>query len=766
MPNPSIQMNVFSLALFVVGFSAGALFLFSLSRRPAPGARLLAGIMWATALWSFGYALELASVDQTAILFWVRIEYLGIAAIQVLWIPFVLQYVGRERWLTRSRAPLFLVIPVCTVLLNYTNSWHHLYYASVHVLEADGLTILALRGGPWYWVNAAYGYFVLLTGSVLLIRHVIYSPTLYRQQVWALVVAALAPMIGNVLYLLGLTPVAYLDLTPFAFVVTGLAISWGFYHLRLFDVTPIARDSLIETLRDGMLVLDAQGRIIDFNPAARDYLALDKSAVGQPVHTIRTAWPGLAEFCQAKQQVRGEIVVEHSAPAYLEVIHSPLYNHSNRFVGSLLALHDITEHKEVEAAERARQIAEAASRAKSQFLATMSHEVRTPMQGVIGLIEMLLETPLAPEQTEIGETVRTSAETVLAILNDILDISKIEANKFVLHQENFDLRALLDTVYRMFVLQAQEKTIHLVHEVEPEVPLLLHGDSMRLRQILVNLIGNAIKFTDGGEVVVHVALEETSQDDPVTLHFAIRDTGIGIPAARLPHLFQVFVQGDSSTHRKYGGSGLGLAICKQLAERMGGRVGVESVEGQGSTFWFTAVLDQQSVSAQPFKAAVDKPSQPMITAVAGDDRTPTQAGPSWSPGDAACHRALLAEDNQTSQKIVLVMLAKLGCITEVANNGLEVVEAFSNHVYDLILMDVAMPQMDGLEATRRIRQMELEDQHTPIVALTAHAMSDDRVRCLAAGMDDYMTKPIRLPELAALLKQWVHSEPDNTTQPK
>ncbi len=375
MPNLVIQFNGYSLALQGVSFVAVALFLFSWSRRPAPGARLLAWMMLAAALWSGGYALELASLHQAAMLFWVRFEYLGIAAVQVMWIPFALQYIGRERWLTRTRRALFFVIPVCTVLLNYTNSWHHLYYASVNVHVSNGLSVLALGGGPWYWVNAAYGYFVLLTGSILLIRHVIYSPALYRGQAWALVIAALAPVVGNVLYLLGLTPVAYLDLTPFAFVVTGLAISWGFYHLRLFDVTPMARDSLIETLRDGMLVLDEQGRIIDFNPAARDYLTLDKSAIGQAVQAVATHGPGLAELCQAKQQAHTDIVVEHSAPSYLEVIHSPLYNHSNRFAGSLLILHDMTEHKEAEAAERARQIAEAANRAKSQFLANMSHEV-------------------------------------------------------------------------------------------------------------------------------------------------------------------------------------------------------------------------------------------------------------------------------------------------------------------------------------------------------------------------------------------------------
>src|SRR6266516_5187268 len=1032
--------------------SAG-LALFAWRRRLMAGIAPFSILMLAVAVWSLGYALELAGADVPTKLFWLNIEYLGIVIVPAAWLTLALQYTGRTKWLAPRLLVLLSIEPLITLVLVWTNDIHHLIHAKVGLEISSAFTVLVITRGTWYWINVVYSFLLLLLGTALI---VLFIPTLrrsasvYRGQVSALCIAVLVPWVSNAVTDFGLSPLPNLDLTPLAFTVTGIAMAWSLFRFRLLDITPVARYAVVESMSDAVIVLDKYNRITDLNPAAQRLLGHTLSElVGQPAALVASAWSDQTERFRDVTEAHEEIVLTvDGTPRSFDLRISPLSGRRGSLTGRLLVLRDITERKQamealerareeqedsaqenarlyleaysqrqyfealmnicpiavvridvddlivacnpafeqlfgytqveilgcnldelvstpehraeasgyqtraqegevvhaltrrrrkdhtlvdvevlgapvvvegrkvgifafylditerkqaMEAIEQARAAAEAANQAKSAFLAMMSHEIRTPMNAIIGMTGLLLDTSLSTEQRDYTETVRSSSDALLTIINDILDFSKIEAGKLELERQAFDLRECVESALDLLAARATEKGLDLAYLLDEQVPAAVYGDVTRLRQILVNLLSNAIKFTEKGEVVLSVVARRKDengranhqQPDGVSfyeLHFAVRDTGIGISEEGMARLFQSFSQVDASTTRRYGGTGLGLAISKRLAELMGGNMWVESQPGTGSTFHFTllaqaaptrsrpyldtsqpqlagkrvlivddnatnrsiltlqtqswgmvphayasgqealaqvqagvpfdvAILDMQipdmdglmlaeqlrryqngqelllvmltslgrreiETQGVEFAAFLHKPIKPsqLYNALLSLFAEQEQAYPGLKPaeqtggqfdeglGQRLPLRILLAEDNTVNQKLALRLLEGRVYRADVVANGLEVLEALQRQRYEVILMDVQMPEMDGLEASRAIHEGGPAEERPRIVAMTANAMQGDREECLAAGMDDYLTKPIQIKALQETLERVglcarVHRRPTSPLSP-
>jgi PAS domain S-box-containing protein len=497
--------------------------------------------------------------------------------------------------------------------------------------------------------------------------------------------------------------------------------------------------SLIEANIDAIMTTDPHGIITDVNKQMEALTGCTRDElIGAPFKSYFTdparAEAGIRRVLAEKKVTDYELtacsregkrtVVSYNATTF--------YDRGRNLQGVFAAARDVTEGKRVELElQQAKAIAEGASQSKSDFLASMSHEIRTPMNAIVGIADLLSRTTLSPEQDRYVQIFRRAGDNLLHLVNDILDLSKIEASQLELERTPFPLQDLLDKVSEMVSMRADEKGLALVFGIDDDVPLERVGDPTRLRQVLLNLVGNAIKFTETGQVSLRVSAEASGT--PAALRFTITDTGIGIPAEKLEAVFERFTQADSSTTRRFGGSGLGLTISKRLVEMMGGRIWVESVVGEGSVFSFTVPLEIPQGIA---------PSALVPAGVAPDTALPPL-------------HILLVEDSPDNRIITMAYLRDTPCTVDVAENGAVACEKFAHGRYDLVLMDRQMPVMDGLAATRAIRRWELDNHRAPrpIIALTAAALKADRETCLAAGCTAFLTKPIKQEALLQAIRE-------------
>jgi PAS domain S-box-containing protein len=457
-----------------------------------------------------------------------------------------------------------------------------------------------------------------------------------------------------------------------------------------------------------------------------------------------------SESIQSKSHSGEYLMQRKDGSIFPAVIYASRMEKEGIFMGWRGIVTDIAERKRSEEAlKQAKEAAEDAARAKAEFLANMSHEIRTPMNAVIGMTGLLLNSDLDFEQRECIDIIKNSGDALLATINDILDFSKIEAGGMGLEQKGIHLQSFLDDCLHLLAAGALEKELKLHYRIDESVPKAINADPTRLRQILTNLLSNAVKFTEKGEVLVSVTSSAANEGNDIDLLFAVQDTGIGIPRQRMDRLFRSFSQVDSSTTRKYGGTGLGLAISQKLVHLMGGRIWAESELGKGSTFHLSIPVGIASI---PDRKDESNPCRCQdFCQVEG----PIKADATLKAhGDLEELRILIAEDNEVNKTVIKKMLRKLGYHPDIADDGQGVLIAMEKQPYDLILMDIQMPRMDGLEAARQIRQRWPGEKQPSIIALTACALEGDREKCIEAGMDGYISKPVKMQDLSEALGRW------------
>jgi PAS domain S-box-containing protein len=591
--------HVYVSPLYVAAVVSFVLALFAWRRRFTEGRLVFALFMAAAAEWSLAYALSLISEGMALKLFWIKIRYLGIVIVPGAWLTLALLQTGRGKWVTRRNLILLTIEPLCILLLIWTNELHHLYWAEVMLEEIGPFKLIEAAPGIFYWVHVVYSYLLILYGSALLVQMVVRSPNLYRWQSLAVLFGAVGPLIGDVLSTFRLlSAISWIDLTPFFFTLTGLAMAWAFFRLRLLDIVPVARDAVIESMSDGVLVLDADDRIVDVNPVAEGIINRDASEViGQLAERVLSPWPDLVERYRSMPETHTEICVGQGAvKTYFDLRISPVRDWRRRLTGRLIVLRDITRRKEMEKAlQEAKETAEAANRAKDEFISVVTHELRSPMTAIHGSSTLLSDEgagPVNEEQAEFLEIIETNTRRMIALVLDLNDVSRIESGQLHLRLGAVSLNKLVKEVVHSAQPRIEEMAIMLSVRIDEGLPPVW-GDRVRLEQILTNLVNNACKFTPkGGEITIR-AERTVGGDGAEAMCVSVQDNGLGIKPEDQAKIFTKFFRARDDKVSAIPGSGLGLSITKSLVEMQNGRIWFESEYGQGSTFYFTVPLAEE-----------------------------------------------------------------------------------------------------------------------------------------------------------------------------
>ncbi|HMN27044.1 MAG TPA: histidine kinase N-terminal 7TM domain-containing protein [Caldilineaceae bacterium] len=869
-----------------------ALGIYAWGRRGEPGVTAFLFTSVGLAAWSIFYSLEIMSAEFETKLFWHKMVYTMLVLVPGPWALFLYQYDTRTKRLPPWLPWALAVEPVLFVLLTWTNgALHTLVWRSV-TLTGDVPDLEFVRG-PFFWVHTLYSYLLILIATYFFTRMLWHEPKLPRWQVAVLALAAFFPLIINFIHVMQLHPFYPLDLTPFALATMGTAASWYAFRFEIWDFLPAAHNVIVESMNDGMIVLDVEQTVVEINPAALELLGMQRSdAIGRPVAAILPSWETV--YTHHKEAMTPWELVLPSEPdkRYVDLVYSNLYSRNHRLTGALLTLRNVTARKLAEQAlaeertllahrvnEQTADLRKAngelarVAKMKDEFLANMSHELRTPLNTILGLSEALQEQvygPLGERQVRALRNVEESGRHLLTLINDILDVSKIEAGKLSLELQAVSADSVCQASLGLVRQMAHKKQIEVLYTPDPMVAVL-QADERRLKQILVNLLSNAVKFTpEGGKIGLEVKGDRTQE----AINFTVWDTGVGIASEDLQRLFQPFVQLDSRLSRYHDGSGLGLVLVYRMTQLHGGSVGVSSAVGAGSRFtvslpWREPMMPAFMQSAAETEALLtqmrrvllvdnspttidqvrryllelgaetivlpdsvdpvetarreqpdliimdvvfsDQPStqilsdlrrcpetsvipvlvlsvvadsvlsnmpiddgqqrvyhllkpisrqqlsQGLVRAMLQPPQTVDQPpAPTLLEGanDGCQPVILIVEDNETNIRTLVDYLGAKHYRLEVARSGTEAIALLRQIQADLVLMDIQMPNMDGIEVIRLIRS-ELGLASLPIIAVTALAMPGDREKTLAAGANDYLSKPVSLKRLVALVEQYI-----------
>lgn len=690
---------------FLVGLAIIVLLaVYSFRRSHMHMASTFGWLMVAVGFWVATYLLDLANTDYHVKLFWLKLKYVGATASAVMWLKLALVFTHKERWLNKTFYVLTGAWSATVVLLAFTNEWHHLFWVSYD--SVPGVMESVTVHGPLFLLYALGGAGVVPASIAIYASHLVQVQKFYRYRAIMFILGGCLPVLGNVAHVYGYPLVPNVDQVPLMLVIGCCFYAVAIFRYQALDVLKVAQNLVIDSVNAGVVVVDHNRMILGFNPYAADVFAkarvnLDIEDLVPEVHNLEL---------QDNQEF--EISTTEAEPRCFLVKVSEIENTRVGKLGHALILFDITARKNAE-------------ESKTRFFANMSHELRTPLHGITGLLELIKHTHDRSKQLNYIEQAEASADLLQSLINDVLDLSRAEAERLNFESVPFDLKDILTSVKNVLSRQAEEKHLEFSVSYDRNTigPFHLKGDPLRLTQVINNLGSNAIKFTASGKVDI-AAKVIASREDSLTLEFSIADTGPGIPLERQAAMFEPFTQADTSTTREFGGSGLGLAIAQQLVEGMGGKIRVQSEPEKGSRFSFNLDLPISSVNAA---------SQTDLVSI---------------PSNLANRRVLVVDDSSVNRQVAEDFLLRAGMHVELAEGGEEAIALAQELNLDVILMDIHMPGMDGRAASQQIK---LGQPDLPIVAMTASAFQEDKALAISSGMSDFIAKPFQSSDLYSVL---------------